>query len=156
MTSSALPEDTHLAYTITHEAWYARSLPDDRREINIAASAEGSGGGVAWEFTVEEVNLGSHGPEIRVKVLDDAFAAFTQIPQFFAALEAENVKGLDEVRHLLDKMGATDETERRGPHGVTRPVTTAERIRRAIKDAADAEDATVAVLRTLGMEVDSR
>ena len=155
MTSNALPEDTHLAYTVTHEAWYARSLPDDRREINIAASA-GPGVGVAWDFTVEEVNLGSHGPAIRVKIFDDAFAAFTQIPEFFAALASEGVADLRDVCAVLDGMGAVDETERRGPHGVTRPVATAERIRRAIKDATDSEDATVAVLRTLGMEVDSR
>lgn len=162
----ALPEDTHLAYTVTHEAWYARSLPDDRREINITASAPG--GGVAWEFTVEEVDLGSHGPAIRVKVFDDAFAAFAQIPQFFANLAGGKVKTLDEVRDVLRLMGAVDETERRGPDHSAPAVATAKRIERAIASLSvtrpgpdglvqvNAENAAAAVLRVLGADSDAR
>ena len=112
MTSIPLPEGTHFAYTVTHEAWYARSLPDDRRELNISASALGASGGVAWEFTVEEVDLGSHGLPIRVKVFDDAFAAFAQIPEFFAALAANDIDTLDKVTLLLQHLGAVDETQR--------------------------------------------
>lgn len=109
---SALPEDTHLAYVVSHEAWYAQTPGViDHPEINISASAEGNGGGVAWEFTVEEVDLGSHGPAIRAKVFDDAFAAYTQLPEFFARL-AGGITTLKQVQALLDDLGAVDETDR--------------------------------------------
>ena len=110
---NTLPEDTHLAYTVSHEAWYA-STPGivSGPEIGIAASGEGSGGGVAWEFAVEEVDLGSHGKVIRLRIFDDAFAAYSQIPEFFAALDSEKIGSLDEVRDLLDRLGAVDETKR--------------------------------------------
>lgn len=110
---SALPEDTHLAYTVSHEAWYA-TTPGvvDGPEIGIAASAEGTGGGVAWEFAVEEVDLGGHGKAIRLRIFDDAFAAYSQIPEFFTALGSEKIGSLDEVRDLLDRLGAVDETKR--------------------------------------------
>ena len=106
-----LPEDTHLAYSVFHEAWYA-SVPGNVRqpEIGVAASAEGSGGGVAWEFAVEEVDLSP--TAIRVRVFDDAFAAFAEMPEFFAALAAEKITTLAQVRELLDRLGAVDETSR--------------------------------------------
>src|SRR5437879_2598105 len=106
-----LPGDTHLAYVVTHEAWYANALPDRHPEISVLASAEG--GGCAWEFMVEEVDLSPSGPAIRVKVFDDAFAVFAQMPEFFAALAAEKTDALDGVREILDRLGAVDETERR-------------------------------------------
>ena len=153
MSSNALPEDTHLAYVVTHEAWYANALPDRCPEINVMAAAEG--GGVAWEFTVEEVDLGSSGPAIRVKVFDDAFAAFAQIPQFFAVLASEGVASLRDVRATLDGMGAADETERRNSRNGEIPAkATANRIRKAITVSADPEEATEAVMRLLGMEND--
>lgn len=151
MNDTQLPEDTHLAYVISHEAWYANSIPDRNPEINVMASAEG--GGVAWEFTVEEVDLGSSGPAIRVKVFEDAFAAFTQLPEFFALLAAEKTDTLDGVRGILDRLGAVDETERaNNKYGEIPAKATANRIRRAIVNAADAEDATAAVMRALGMQ----
>lgn len=152
--STALPEGTHLAYIITHEAWYARSLPDDRREVNVIAAADG--GGCAWEFTVEEVDLGSHGRPIRVKVFDDAFAAFKAIPRFFQYLASDGITTLEDATRLLDGLGAKDETERRGPDGATPVIATSRRIRKAIEDAPDLDAATAAVMRALGMEGDPR
>jgi hypothetical protein len=124
---TGMPEDCHLAYVVSHEAWYARQPGIvDQRHIMVMASS--SGGGCAWEFSVTEHDFGSHGRAIKVGVFDDAFAAFAQIPEFYAALVAEKVETLDETRALLDRMGAVDETERtpRGtpePSGVVRPPT---------------------------------
>lgn len=126
--TSSLPEDTHLAYIVSHEAWYAKGAGiGDRREINISASAEGSGGGVAWEFSVEEVDLGQSRPvpALRVKVFDDAFAAFAQIPEFFATLAAQAPASLRDVTALLDYMGAVDETKRTSPYADRSPAASA-------------------------------
>ena len=111
---TALPGDTHLAYCDRREAWYAR--PGERPEINISASAKGSGGGVAWEFGVAEYELGAGRPSIRLRMFDDAFAAFGQIPGFFAALTEREVASLDDVIELLRDMGAADETARENPY----------------------------------------
>jgi hypothetical protein len=114
-----LSEDTHLAYTVAHEAWYWRG--DENPFVMVAASAKGSGGGVAWEFQIEEMELGGK-PTTRVKVFDDAYAAFAQIPEFFAAFADAPPSTLRAVIAALDAMGAVDETERISPH--------AEKIRR--------------------------
>jgi hypothetical protein len=157
MTGTKLPEDCHLAYIVSHEAWYAHAVADRRPEISVTAAADG--GGCAWEFTVEEVDLGASGPAIRVKVFEDAFAAFAQIPEFFAALAAEKTDTLDGVRSVLDRIGAADETERRSSKygerrsskcGEIPAKATANRIRKAITDSATPDDATAAVLRVLG------
>jgi hypothetical protein len=149
MTGTNLPDDCHLAYIVSHEAWYANALPERHPEINVVAAADG--GGCAWEFTVEEVDLGSGGTPIRVKVFDDAFAAFEQMPEFFAFLAAEKTDTLDGVRSILDRMGAADETERTSSrHGELPAKATARRIRKAITDSATPDDATAAVLRVLG------
>jgi hypothetical protein len=158
-----LPEDTHLAYIVSHEAWYARALPDSRPEINVMAAA--TGGGVAWEFTVEEVDLGSHGPAIRVKVFDDAFEAFAQIPEFFAALAAGQAGTLGDLREILDSMGAADETQRHSRYGEIPEKATPARIRKAIAAALPGSEAdvrlaaalaTTAVMRVLGAGDDRR
>jgi hypothetical protein len=154
---NTLPEDCHLAYIVTREAWYANALPDRHPEINVLAAAEG--GGCAWEFTVEEVDLGHRDPAVRVKVFDDAFAVFAQIPEFFAALAAAKVTTLDEVRSVLDGMGAADETERRSErYGEIPAKATASRIQKAIYDATGVPSAAAAqaVMRVLGAETDPR
>ena len=80
-----LPEDCRLAYIVSHEAWYARSMPDRQPEMSVMAAAEG--GGCAWEFTITEADFENRGMHpISVRLFDDAFAAFAQIPEFFAAL----------------------------------------------------------------------
>jgi hypothetical protein len=151
MSSMQLPEDTHLAYVVSHEAWYANAMPDRHPEINVMAAAEG--GGVAWEFSVEEVDLGSSGPAIRVKVFDDAFAAFAQLPEFFALLAAEKADTLDSVCRILDRLGAADETERRsGKYGEIPAKATANRIRKAIEGSGTPDEAAAAVMRVLGMQ----
>lgn len=107
----AMPDGCFFAYVISKEAWYADVVRAP--EVNVSASAED--GGVAWEFSVEEVDLGSH-TAIRVKVFDDAFAAFEQVPGFFAALAAEKPLTLAEIVGILDRLGARDTTERVNPN----------------------------------------
>jgi hypothetical protein len=113
-----LPEDTHLAYTVWHEAWYADAsrIPGELPHLMVSASAKGSGGGVAWEFQVDEEELGRE-MVTRVKMFDDAYPALTQMPEFFAALAEQQPATLAEVRAILNGLGAVDETERVSPYG---------------------------------------
>lgn len=114
-----LPADTHLAYIVWQEAWYSQpgsGVPYEKPYLMVMASAKGTGGGVAWEFPIEEDDLG--GPVTRVLMFDDAYDAFVQMPEFFAALVEEKPKTLDAVRTILDRFGAVDETDRVSPYAV--------------------------------------
>jgi hypothetical protein len=163
-----LPEDCRLAYIVSHEAWFARTPGIvDRPEISVCASANDGRGG-EWSFGISEVDFGSHGQAIELKVFDDAFAAFAQIPEFFAALAAENITELAGVRALLDRLGAVDQTERRTPYGENPAKATARRVTKAIESLSvtrpgpdglvtvNAENAAEAVMRLLGAESDAR
>ena len=154
-----LPEDCRLAYIVSHEAWYARAMPDRQPEMSVMAAAEG--GGCAWEFTVREADFENRGQRpVSVTLFDDAFAAFAQIPEFFAALATEDYTTLSAVQALLDGFGAADETDRKGGE-LPEKVTTG-RIRKAIASMSvtrpgsdglitvNAENAAEAVMRVLG------
>lgn len=110
-----LPDDTHLAYVVTHEAWYSKVPGAIGGEPSVGISASAAGGGVAWEFAVEAVDLGS--PSLRLKMFWDSFDAFAQIPDFFAGLRQIGNGTLADVRALLDRLGAVDETQRQSPYG---------------------------------------
>jgi len=157
-----LPEDCHLAYIVSHEAWYAKAMPDRQPEMSVMAAADG--GGCAWEFTVTEADFENRGQHpISVHVFDDAFAVFAQIPEFFATLAAEEVTTLGGVRTLLANLGAADETDRKGS-GTLPEKATAGRIRHAIASMSvtrpgsdglvtvNAENAAEAVMRVLGAD----
>ena len=106
-----LPDGTHLTYVIGHEMWYARqSVPASQPEIYISGSCERTG--VSWGFSVKETDLGEHGTAICLEIFEDAFAAFTAIPGFFATLAEDEVDSLAEVREQLNRSGAGDETKR--------------------------------------------
>ncbi|MEV4078706.1 hypothetical protein AB0J43_00240 [Nonomuraea fuscirosea] len=108
-----LPEGHRLAYVIGYEAWYFQHQGvTARRQLDVTASAQD---GVAWHFVVEEVNLGRPTSSIRLAVYEDAFVAFQQLPEFFAAVGEGQPKTLPEVVAILDAMGAVDETERQRP-----------------------------------------
>src|SRR5689334_5132436 len=100
-----LPGNTRLTYTVMHEAhwaslaWTGLGEPD---QINIAATA---GQGARWEFVVFEKD-----GKARLCMYDEAWPAFQEIPDFFAALPG--LRTLDDVRALLDRLGAVDDTER--------------------------------------------
>lgn len=130
-----MPDDCHLAYIVSHEAWYAQT-PGVIDRPSISVSASSSGGGVAWEFTVEEYDHGNTHP-IRVGMFSDAFDAFAQIPEFFTRL-TDGAETLDDVRAILDSIGARDETERREParYRNSRQASTRERIVAALDGPA--------------------
>lgn len=135
-----LPDDTHLAYIVSHEAYYwnASKLPGDNPHLNVSASAKGSGGGAAWEFEIEEMELGGK-PVTRLKIFEDGYAAFAQVPELFAALADGGGPTLAAARNLLDMLGAVDETERTSPYA-EKPVPPRgphdETVREALKLAA--------------------
>lgn len=102
----SLPEGTHLVYMDN------RRNQGHRREV-IEVMLRPIGGGTwatsEWKFGVEEYDLFGTNP-ICVEVFDDAFAAFTQIPEFFTSLATENITTLDALEALLLRLGAADET----------------------------------------------
>lgn len=109
ITSGKHPGEYILEYKVTGEAWYADALREEsRNEINVVAAHPE--GGCAWEFTISQYDLS--GEAVRVSVFDDAFDAFTMLDDFFAALAAEAPSTLQHVRHILDRIGASDSTER--------------------------------------------
>lgn len=110
-----LPEGTHLAYIVVHEAWY--SMPpndvriDKRPTLTVCASAEGQGGGVAWEF--ELVHQLGKVDALQLKMFSDSWDALKQIPEFFEGLtRIGRTANIANVRALLDELGAVDETQR--------------------------------------------
>lgn len=116
----SMPDDCTFAYTVCSEAWYSEVLKDtgvmkNRPELMVAAS--GNGGGCKWEFSVVEKNLG--GPTVQVRMFGDSFDAYVSIPAFFSALEREQPSTLDEVRQILDDLGAIDQTQREEPRLVS-------------------------------------
>lgn len=112
-----LPDDTHLAYIVSHEAYYwnAAKTPGEKPHLNVQASARGNGGGVAWEFDVSEHFLGNEYCT-RIEMFDDAYAAFAEIPEFFVLMRERRPGTLREVRGILDGLGAADETKRTDPY----------------------------------------
>ena len=103
-----LPEGTHLAYYDYRATWY----PSRERAVGISA---GGNEGSAWGFTVAEVDLGEHGTAIQVRIFENAFAAFAQVPEFFRQLALTPGLTLDGVIFLLAELGAADETARHAP-----------------------------------------
>lgn len=111
-----LPDGTHLAYIVTHEAYHAKvAVQTDPPYLMVMASA--GGGAVAWEFAVTDYTSRIGKPTVRLLIFDDAFDAFAQLPEFFCALASSRPESLDEVREILDGLGAVDETERRALDG---------------------------------------
>lgn len=108
-----LPEDCRLAYVVGAEAWYARSDPSSRPYVSVMAAADG--GGAAWEFQVEERDDVRPGT-VQVQAFDDAFDAFVQVPEFFAALAEQQPSSLAAVVAILNELGARDDTQRANPY----------------------------------------
>lgn len=114
-----IPDDCHLAYVVSGEAWYAdvtSSVRDEKPELMVQAATRNNEG-VAWEFGVREHQFSGGSYAVRVEMFGDAFIAWQQIPELFAALAEGEFNRLDEVRELLDKLGAVDQTDRVGPYG---------------------------------------
>lgn len=127
-----LPEDCFLAYVVQHEAWYYEpnraAGVSGGRSLNISASSRG--GGVAWEFSVEEHP--HNGGGVKISMFDDAFPALVQVPEFFAALNGDEVpESVTAVRAILDRIGAADTTERVNPRYVDRRAELAAKVEQA-------------------------
>jgi hypothetical protein len=97
-----------LTYVLAHEGWWARSTGDAARPRVIIS-------GPGWNFTVERVDLGQHGEAIQVTTFSDAFAAFSQLPQFFTMISEREAETLDAVVLILKELGAVDATPRTRP-----------------------------------------
>ena len=120
MTDIAPPQLTtdpgyRLEYIVRDETWYAgadRRL-DDRPALTVVKSADG--GGCDWEFQIKDYTAELREPAIQAQVFHDAFAAYTEIAPFFAALAAERPSSLAEVQGILDRLGFADGTQRTEP-----------------------------------------
>lgn len=103
-----------LTYSVPAEAFYAGTLaPSELRCIDVQASSDL--GGVAWEFSVYEADLGRS--TVGVRLFTGAFQALADIPDFFEALREEEPGTKAEVRAILDRVGAWDKTSRVNPRG---------------------------------------
>ena len=111
---------SRLSYVISHEAYYSDVVKG--REINVqreALTEDGEHDGVHWEFGFEWHDFDRHGEAVQVKLFDDAWVAFNEIPEFFQALARRStVEGSmpsmppAAVAALLDEHGFTDITPR--------------------------------------------
>jgi hypothetical protein len=104
-----IDDDCTLTYAVAKEAWYASSLDGELPAVFVMAAADG--GGVKWEFDVQEYHLGGR-DNLRLRIFDDALAAFEDIPEFFTALRERKPQTLTDLRALLDSLGAVDATQR--------------------------------------------
>lgn len=107
-----LPEGGIFAYAVYGEAWYARSLTEKGR-AKLSVMSSNPNGGEFWSVTIREVQLTDW--TIKVEIFGDALQALTQVPDLFEALRAERPRRLNEVRIILDRLGAIDKTPRRRP-----------------------------------------
>ena len=103
-------------YVVNTEAWWwpATRRTDPRPKLMISKAYHG--GGCAWEFQVVRRDFSDGQHAIKVGVYDDAFAAYTEMAPFFAALADRRPTTLDGVRAILDGLGVVDATERVNPN----------------------------------------
>jgi hypothetical protein len=107
---------TRFAYALHYEACYWGLFPDIP---HISVMTRRSGGNPGWEITFTETLLASGRTAVHLRVADNSWTAFTQLPELFAAL-AVRVAGpvtIAEIRELLIAMDGTDETLRDAPPG---------------------------------------
>ena len=105
--------DCALIYIIGAEAWYAYTLTNLER-ADLLLFAQAPGGGVSWEVRlIDRADLGH--PHVELRVFNDGMAAFAEVPDFFAALAAEQPRDLVAVRTIAERIGAVDGTPRQRP-----------------------------------------
>jgi hypothetical protein len=106
--------DYRYSYIVNHETWYA-PLSDPvvygQVQKRIVISRDHNGGGCAWEFGVNAVDLGGR-EALRVEMFGDSWLAFADVPEFFIAMADMADASLTDVRGLLDSLGFADRTER--------------------------------------------
>lgn len=118
---------TRRSFTVSHEAWYWTVTPHLPKTVasisvhNEALAEDGEHDGVEWEFAIDWIDLGDQHPAVKVSVFDDAFAAFTEEADFFAALPfTERPVTPATVTRLLTNYGFVDVTHRTDPDRVPR------------------------------------
>jgi hypothetical protein len=131
--------DYTLTYDVSTEAWYALT---DRDAPRIGVHRSHAGGGVAWEFSVEERDLS--GPTLLLRMFDDSWDAFADVPELFEVLRTETPHTLTELRVLLGQLGFVDITKRdRPPDMVAEPARLPSDARDRIERALRAYDGHV-------------
>lgn len=109
-----LPEDTELTYIVGHEAWYAEANRRANPDPYLSVVCSYPDGGCAWEFQITEHD--HSGGCVRVEMFDDAFDAWEQVPELFQDMRHGPTRSLDDVRDILDALGARDKTPREDPY----------------------------------------
>ncbi len=110
-----LPGGSFLAYIVGAESYYYRAAMKDDPYISIGATNDGDG--PSWEFSVVDHSERLNAPTaLRVEIFDDAWRAFSDVPELFAAMAAGEIESLDDLRALLDRLGAVDQTTRDNPY----------------------------------------
>jgi hypothetical protein len=105
-----LPSGTRLTYVINRKNWHLDLLGGFPLPPQITVALVADGTGTVWEFAVFGHDDGTDAKSIKVIVPSSAFAAFTQIPEFFAALATgSNIATLDMATSLLCRIGAEAE-----------------------------------------------
>lgn len=106
-----------LTFDVQHESWHWAANRGVGGRPTIYVSAEADDGGCAWQFAAvehDQRDMGGH-KAVRVEVFDEAFAAFREIPEFFAALDAMPATNLADVVTILRRLDIADVTEREMP-----------------------------------------
>jgi hypothetical protein len=117
MTTITLPEPYRLAYAVMHEShWWpvlkANGAAPNDGHPSICIHASNPDGGSKWDFSITDHELRHASPSLRLAIFDEDWDAFDLLAPFFAALASGSVRTLEDVRKLLDDLGAVDETER--------------------------------------------
>lgn len=107
-----LPDEATLTYVLEHEAHYADALDEGKTPAVSVVAAAAGGMGAHWEFRLREQQLLGGVPALRLEMFDDAFAAFSDIPEFFAALREHQPTTVAAAVELLKPLGAVDTTKR--------------------------------------------
>ena len=109
-----LPTGTELVYIIGDDAWYAEANRPTNPHPYLSVEALYPGDGCEWEFTIIEREL--QGSCTQVRIFQDAYAAFVQVPELFQAFADEHPTTLAAVVAILDELGAKDITPRVNPY----------------------------------------
>lgn len=105
-----------LTYSVAEETYYASTLTEwERASIDVSSSfydEDGRYNGSGWSFSIFEHQLGDWA--LKIEMYDDALAALVEIGDFFE-LVRDKASRIEDVRAILDGMGAGDTTKRERP-----------------------------------------
>jgi hypothetical protein len=112
-----LDADCYLTFNVNHQEHYYETLKAagaaSGRSVNVHSTSHG--GGVAWEFAIEEVEIEKGRMCTRARIFDGAYPAFTQVPELFRVLARQRPHRIEDVVAILLGVGAMDTTTRTDP-----------------------------------------